>query len=91
MKTRTRQEADFIGFVEANREIGYGWMLQMISELWHRSDPVGALTVGPCYGTLDRHRERCKKEGHDVSHGHDWNWCDRCGIRIDPETGVEAK
>ena len=91
LRLGTRQEAEFLGFVEANREMGYGRMLQMISAIWYRSDPDGALTVGPCYGTMVRHRERCKKEGHDVSHGTNWDWCDRCGARLDPDTGKEAR
>lgn len=84
-------DAAFVAYVQRFRTFGYGRMMHLISELWKRSDPDGALSVGPCYGTLVQHRERCAQEGHDVSHGTSWDWCDRCGIRIDPETGVEAR
>ena len=27
---------------------GYGNAMQLLSEVWRRDDPLGALTVGPC-------------------------------------------
>lgn len=88
---RQAKLATFKATVESCKEIGYGRMMEIISRIWQRQDPKGALTVGETYFIEEVKRERCKKEGHDVREGHDWNWCDRCGIMIDPETGKEAQ
>ena len=34
------------------KEIGYGRVMQLASQLWHREDPVGALSVGVPYGSM---------------------------------------
>ena len=72
----------FARLVEEMQQMGYGRMMQIISEIWFRIDPMGALTVGPCYGTMEKIRERCRKEGHDISHGGSYDWCDRCGAQL---------
>lgn len=53
-----QQEMAFIEFVEANRDLGYGRMMQLISAVWKKHDPVGALSLGPPYGTLTAVRAR---------------------------------
>jgi hypothetical protein len=45
-------EDDFMEVVQENRRIGYGRMMQLISEHWRKEDPLGALSLGPCYGTF---------------------------------------
>jgi len=88
---RQAEDAKFREVVESFKEMGYGRMMQIISGIWYRKDPKGALTVGECYGIEELKKERCKKEGHDIRKGGDWNWCDRCGAMIDPDTGKEAQ
>lgn len=39
---------------------GYGRMMQLISEWWREKDPVGAISLGPCYGTLEHERRRAE-------------------------------
>ena len=80
-------DEDFAAFVEKNREFGYGRMMQVISELWREKDPRGALSVGETYGILEIKRARCAAVGHDVRHGNSYDWCDRCGAQLDPDTG----
>lgn len=46
-------EREFKEFVRKNRHLGYGFMMQAISQEWQKSDPVGALTVGPCYKQVE--------------------------------------
>jgi hypothetical protein len=87
---KTADERAFFETVEKLRGIGYGRMMQMISEVWRRSSPDDALSVGDTYFMLEKKRERCKKEGHDIRHGQNWDWCDRCVARINPDTGKEA-
>jgi len=60
-------ESTFMDFVEANSEIGLGRMMQLISEHWKRSDPIGALMVGTCYG-LERyeHLKLSKEQTDDL-------------------------
>lgn len=79
----------FIAFVKRNRAFGYGRMMHLISELWRSDDPVGALSVGDAYVMLERKRSRCALEGHDIRHGNSYDWCDRCGARLDSDTGEE--
>lgn len=85
------KESEFRAMVESFQGIGYGRMMEIISGIWYRKDSNGAFTVGECYGIEKLKRERCKKEGHDVRKGTNWNWCDRCGCMIDPDTGKEAQ
>lgn len=47
---QTGAEEEFMYFVTANAGIGFGRMMQLISDYWRTKDPVGALTVGPCFG-----------------------------------------
>lgn len=46
-------EEEFMHFVAANAGIGFGRMMQLVSDYWRTKDPVGALSVGPCFGTVD--------------------------------------
>lgn len=32
---------------------GFGRMMQLISGWWRERDPAGAISLGPCYGTLE--------------------------------------
>lgn len=85
------RDKEFLEIVKRLRPMGFGRMMQIISDLWYQDDPKGAFTVGECYGVEELKRERCKKEGHDMRKGTNWNWCDRCGVMIDPDTGKEAQ
>ncbi len=85
------EDEDFIAFVKRNRAFGYGRMMHLISELWRSEDPRGALSVGDTYGSLEKKRLRCTSEGHDRSRGNSYDWCDRCGARLDPDTGEEME
>ena len=46
-------EDTFMTSVEHACGIGYGRMMQLISNKWASLDPVGALTVGPAIGLPD--------------------------------------
>lgn len=85
------KEAEFRAAVDSCRMVGYGRMMEIISGIWQRQDPKAAFTVGETYHIEFLKRKRCEKEGHDVSKGTDWNWCDRCGVMIDPDTGKAAQ
>ena len=37
---------------------GYGRVMQIASELWRQRDPIGAIALGECYGTLEARRAR---------------------------------
>ncbi|WP_260632237.1 hypothetical protein [Bacillus bingmayongensis] len=39
----------------ANNAHQFGYIMQEASRQWAEKDPVGALTVGPCKGTVDVH------------------------------------
>lgn len=43
----------FFECMERNRDIGFGYMMQLISEYWKSIDPTGAQSVGECYGALE--------------------------------------
>lgn len=82
-------DQEFREFVLRHREFGFGRMMHAISALWQDSDPKGALSVGGTYGMVELKRQRCAKEGHDRRKGNSYDWCDRCGARLDPDTGAE--
>jgi hypothetical protein len=84
-------DEEFILFVKRCRSFGYGRMMQLISNLWRLEDPKGALSVGDAYVTLERKLARCASEGHDRRSGNSYDWCDRCGARLDPDTGEELE
>ncbi len=46
-----KKEQDFIDGVKhfRNTGLGFGRMMQMISCEWFKKDPVGAISLGPCY------------------------------------------
>ena len=81
-------DKEFREFVLKHREYGFGRMMQAISTLWQEIDPKGALSVGETYGSVERKRLRCAKEGHDSHEGNSYDWCDRCGACLDPKTGT---
>ena len=54
MKTK---EQKFIEIVRQYADCGYGFMMDAISREWQSKDPVGALSVGPCYGML-KHKKK---------------------------------
>ena len=39
------EERRFLEFVDANRDLGFGRMMALISQMWRKEDPAGALTV----------------------------------------------
>ncbi len=73
------QDKSFLTFIRDKRWMGYGRMMQIISEEWYRVYGGSAHTCGPCYSTMEQRRERCAAEGHDWSEGNEYKWCDRCG------------
>jgi hypothetical protein len=77
---------EFRTFVEKNRAFGYGRMMQLISELWREHDPAGALSVGDTYASCEQKRERCATLGHVVHSGAHYDWCDRGGDQLGPNT-----
>ena len=81
----TRDEKDFLAQVARHRGIGYGRMMQMISELWRDLEGDGALYANDTYSSLFQKQERCAREGHDPTPGRTYNWCDRCGARLAKE------
>lgn len=85
MSNNQRSDDDdaFMAFVKQHRSFGFGRMMHLISELWRSEDPRGALSVGDAYGVVEKKRERCALEGHDRSSGNSYDWCDRCGERLE--------
>lgn len=55
-----RQDEEFLEFVKAHRSVGYGRMMQLISQEWfrecrRRGDPVsGVLVANACLGFLTK-------------------------------------
>jgi hypothetical protein len=37
---------------------GYGRIMQLVSKWWREKDPLGAISLGPCYGTLEREKKK---------------------------------
>ena len=72
-------EGRFRSFVLNNRAMGYGRMMQMISEIWREQHGDGAHLANETYAGLAKKQKRCKAEGHDWSEGSEYLWCDRCG------------
>ncbi len=33
---------------------GYGAVMQVVSHMWREKDPVGAIALGECYGTIEK-------------------------------------
>ncbi len=55
----SRGEAIDIGLIQSVcRRIGYGRVMQIASESWRRVDPMGAISMGPCFGMLENKKER---------------------------------
>lgn len=73
-------DGQFLAIVRLYHDIGYGRMMQIVSEEWHRIHGDSALTVGDAYAVVKRKQLRCKQEGHDWHEGGEYFWCDRCGI-----------
>lgn len=76
-------EQQFMVVVRENKDLGYGRMMQMISGRWRDEVGDGAFVFNETYAGLDRKIKRCKQEGHDSFPGHDYDWCDRCGARLE--------
>lgn len=54
-----KEEKEFFEVIKKlGPKMGYGRMMQMVSDHWRDLDPVGALSVGPCYdGSAEKNRE----------------------------------
>jgi len=54
------EEKDFVEYVQQMRDKGYGYgaMMQFISFMWYEKDPIGAMSVGNCYGTIKSCHEK---------------------------------
>jgi hypothetical protein len=72
-------EAMFFQSVLAWKGIGYGRMMQMISQQWRREVGDGAHCVTDTYNGVEAKKKRCEREGHDWRPGGSYDWCDRCG------------
>lgn len=46
------------------KQFGYGAVMDAAARMWFLLDPVGALTVGPCAGTVRRARNVLKETDH---------------------------
>ena len=58
MTTHLTDDGHQAAILAACAAIGYGRVMQMASQAWCRRDPLGALTVGPCVGTVvEKHSE----------------------------------
>lgn len=53
---KTPEEAQFMDTVFKLRDVGFGRMMQLISEYWRDQDPSGALKVGDTFGSPDSPR-----------------------------------
>jgi hypothetical protein len=57
------QDREFLDFVKSHRHVGYGRMLQIISEEWYRAEkregyPVsGVLVANACLGFLSKSKQ----------------------------------
>jgi hypothetical protein len=71
-------EAMFFQSVLAWRRLGYGRMMQMISQQWRLEVGDGAKIANDTYNGIKNKRKRCRKEGHDWRPGGSCDWCDRC-------------
>lgn len=64
-------EKDFINMVEKNSH-SYGRMMQLISALWQKKDPKGALTIGDCaatvklYGTYGQVLDKLEEQEQEI-------------------------
>jgi len=61
-------EEQFLAFIRANKHLGYGRMMQIISHEWWRHDPHGALSVGDCYALI---KPSSEKQASDFEARHD--------------------
>ena len=71
-------EALFFQSVLSWRGLGYGRMMQMISQQWRREVGDGAHVATDTYNGVAAKKKRCRKEGHDWRPGGCCDWCDRC-------------
>ncbi len=83
MSIRTTEWIDsedeaFLFQVRIFRYIGYGRMMQIISDEYRRLHGDSALMVSETYGSMKAKRVRCQAEGHDFHDGNEFRWCDRC-------------
>ena len=75
-----KAEEYVMNVVEANSDLGYGRMMQMISGLWFDRHGGAAGCVTDTFNGVADKRKRCRKEGHDWGKmGTAYDWCDRCG------------
>lgn len=72
-------EIQFRRFVEQNPGIGFGRMMQIVSEVWHEKHGDSAHLANETYAGLKKKKQKCKRAGHDWSEGSEVLWCDRCG------------
>lgn len=75
---KNMDEAMFFQSVLAWRGLGYGRMMQMISQQWRREVGDGAHCVTDTYNGVAAKRKRCRTGGHDWRPGGAYDWCDRC-------------
>lgn len=72
----------FAEIIHDYKHIGYGWMMQKISEIWLKEHGDGAFCITDTYSGVAAKEKRCATEGHDWQAGEN-PWCDRCNQRAD--------
>jgi hypothetical protein len=63
------------------KDWGYGNVMHTVSEAWRKIDPVGALSVGPCYGMLETYAARLAALERVADLAREGSCCDRDGDR----------
>lgn len=58
-----KEEKEFLEIIKKfGPQMGYGRMMQMVSDYWRDLDPVGALSIGPCFNENKRTRDERNRE-----------------------------
>lgn len=55
--------------LELCERYGFGAVMQSASEQWRQRDPVGAIALGECYGTIETRRAKRKRERTPTAQG----------------------
>ena len=86
VRSPDEDEKLFVQLIHDYKRIGYGWMMQRISEIWRKEYGDGAFFMTDTYSGFEAKQKRCATEGHDWQAGEN-PWCDRCNRRADQVEG----
>jgi hypothetical protein len=53
-------DEDFLDFIVKHKYLGYGNMMQIISDQWYIENPKTALSVGICYALIEKTKKAKK-------------------------------